>query len=473
VREEIVDLGFRARPWQVQALASLKRFSVLIVHRGGGKTLAAVMKLIDAALRCKDPAARYAYVAPELKQAKTAAWTYLCQYARKLPQHLINESELWVQLPNGARIRIFGADDPDKLRGQHLYGIVLDEVAQMKPHVWGEVLLPALASHDGWCLFIGTPKGTNLLSETYFKAEADSSWFAGKYTIADTNVYTPEQLAAIRANQTDNQWRQEMLCDFDASSEETLISIDLVRAAMGRHLPEAAFNSESRVMGVDIALGGGDRTVIQRRQGLAAFPPHIIDTADPHQIGDLVAHHIDVFHPDAVFIDDSGGYGSGVISRLRGLNYGAIVQPVQFGWSALDERFVNRAAEMWWKIRVWLEAGGSLPKDQRYLLELSSRQCDHSNARGKMALETKDQMRARGIKSPDIADALALTFASPVAVTNRMIRGLPAQVTQVYQGTLSGAYVSDGNLVPYPSNQHLSSYDPWEKFAQEQKREHG
>ena len=460
--EQVIDLGFKARPWQFEALSQLKRFSVLIVHRGGGKTLAAVMKLIDSGLRCQVPDGRFAYVAPELKQAKTAAWTYLCHYARKLPRHQVNETELWVQLPNGARIRIFGADDPDSLRGQHLNGIVLDEVAQMKPYVWGEVLLPALAARNGWALFIGTPKGTNLLSETYFKAEANPAWFAHRYTVADTNVFTEAELAVIRSNQTDQQWRQEYLCDFDASSIETLISIDLVRKAMGRHLAEAVYNSEPKVLGVDVALGGGDLTAIQPRQGLVAFAPNVINEKDPHQIGDIVAHTIDVFKPDAVFVDDSGGYGSGVVSRLRGLNYSAIVNPVQFGWTALDERYVNRAAEMWWKIKLWLEAGGSLPNDQRYLLELTSRQCDYKNARGKLALETKDQMRARGIKSPDIADALALTFAAPVAVQNRLINNLPAQLAHVYSATLGGAYSADWNAVAN-ATQPRQDYDPWDR----------
>ncbi len=454
-----VDLGFRARPWQFKALKALKRFSVLIVHRRGGKTLAAVMKLIDSGLKNILPRARYAYIAPELKQAKAVAWDYLRHYALKLPRSSVNESELWVQLPNGARIRIYGADDPDSLRGLYFDGIVLDEVAQMKSHVWGEILVPALADRMGWALLIGTPKGTNLLSERYFKAQVDPEWYAEVFDIGVTDALSTDELATMRSNMTDQQWRQEMLCDFDASSEETLISIDLVKHAMGRHLPESVYSSEPRIMGVDVALGGGDLTVIQTRQGLCVFPPNVLNLSDPHQIGDIVAHTIDVFRPDAVFVDDSGGYGSGVISRLRSLNYGAVVNPVRFGWTALDERYVNRASEMWWKIKQFLEAGGSLPNDQRYLLELTSRQCDYRNARGKMALETKEQMRSRGIKSPDIADALALTFASPVAVTNRLINNLPAQLAHIYD---SKAPIDAWQAAVAPRTN--SDYNPLDRF---------
>ena len=443
--EQVIDLGFRARPWQHLALSSLKRFSVLIVHRRGGKTLAAVMKLIDSALRNTLPRARYAYIAPELKQAKAVAWDYLRHYALKLPRSSVNESELWVQLPNGARIRIYGADDPDSLRGLYFDGVVLDEVAQMKPHVWGEILVPALADRKGWALFIGTPKGTNLLSERYFSATVDPNWYAQIFTIADTQALSEDELSKMRANMTDQQWRQEMLCDFDASSEETLIPIELVRGALGKHLSSVIYESEPKVMGVDVALGGGDLTAIQTRQGLAAFPPTVLNLSNPHEIGDIVAYAIDVFKPDAVFIDDSGGYGSGVISRLNAMKYQ--VNGVKFGWPALNERFANRSAEMWWNIKVWLEAGGALPADQRYLLELTSRLCDHKNARGKLALESKDQMRSRGIKSPDIADALGLTFAAPVAITNRLVAGLPDEVRRYVPGTLGG--VVRGGRLPF------------------------
>ena len=134
---------------------------------------------------------------------------------------------------------------------------------------------------------------------------------------------------------------------------------------MGRRTGRTRWKAtEPDVIGVDVALGGGDLTVIQRRQGLAAFPPHVINSASPHEIGDLVAHEIDVFEPDAVFIDNSGGYGSGVISRLEALRY--TVMGIQFGGVALDERYVNRRTEMWWKIKTWLEAGGATPNDKQY-----------------------------------------------------------------------------------------------------------
>lgn len=412
MREVTVNLGFTARPWQWLALSSLKRFSVLIVHRRGGKTLAAVMRLIDSALRCSQSRPRYAYIAPELKQAKGLSWDYLKSYALKIPNSRINESELWVELPNAARIRIYGADDPDSLRGLYFDGVVLDEVAQMKPHVWGEILVPALADRQGWAMFIGTPKGINLLSDIYFSATTNPEWYAGLFTIDDTHALSETELDAMRKNMTDQQWRQEMLCDFDASSDEALISIDLVRKALGKHLREENYNKAAKVVGVDVAREGGDRTVIQTRQGLAAFKPNILNIRDSQTIADIVARTIDHFKADAVMIDASGGYGAGVIDRLLALNYAPM--EVQFGGKPNDSRFVNKRTEMWWDVKVWLERGGVLPNMNEYLIDLTGPRYDYKNAQGKMMLESKEHMKTRGIRSPDVGDALALTFSYPI-----------------------------------------------------------
>src|SRR5690606_37613477 len=119
-----VDLGFRSRPWQAQVFRSFQRFNVVVVHRRGGKTWLGIMKLVDDALRNTRERPRYAYLAPLLKQSKAVAWDLLKAQVRKVPAVEINESELWIQFPNQAQIRLFGADSADALRGQYFDGIV-------------------------------------------------------------------------------------------------------------------------------------------------------------------------------------------------------------------------------------------------------------------------------------------------------------------------------------------------------------
>ena len=148
------------------------RWFIGVAHRRAGKTVSAINELIMGALKCKLPNPRFAYVAPQLNQAKDIAWTYLKEYTAFLSPR-INESELWVELPGGARIRIYGADNPDRLRGIYLDGVVPDEFGDMDPTVWTQVLRPALSDRKGWACFIGTPKGKNTFHRLWTEAEGD------------------------------------------------------------------------------------------------------------------------------------------------------------------------------------------------------------------------------------------------------------------------------------------------------------
>ena len=134
VREQFLPLHKRDTRWFVG-----------VAHRRAGKTVADINELIIGATRCRLQNPRFAYVAPQLNQAKDIAWTYLKEYTAFIPGVKTNESELWVELPGGARIRIYGADNPDRLRGIYLDGVVLDEFGDMDPTIWTQVIRPALS----------------------------------------------------------------------------------------------------------------------------------------------------------------------------------------------------------------------------------------------------------------------------------------------------------------------------------------
>lgn len=412
---DCIDLGYRPRPWQALMHRLLKRFSVLVVHRRGGKTVAAIVTLIDAAIRTTKERAQYAYVAPYRIQAKAIAWNYLRQYATKIPGTVVNESELWVELPNGARIRLYGADNADALRGLYFDGVVLDEVADMRPDVWGEIIRPALADRRGWALFIGTPKGINLFSELYYAAMNDPDWYAGLFTYEDTDAISKAEIEQMRTGPTamsDNQFRQEFMCDFSAGAENTLLSATIVEEACRRHIREPDYEYAPRIIGVDVARQpDGDRSVIFRRQGLASFPPRIFRGLNSTDLAAQVAKDIDEWQPDAVFVDGSGGYGGGVIDRLRSLGHD--VQDVQFGGRPLEERFANKRSEMWFAMGDWVRGGGCLPNLSALKLDLCAPTYTH-NAAGRLILEPKEKIKERGLPSPDLGDGLALTFAAPV-----------------------------------------------------------
>ncbi len=152
----------------------LQRFNVLVAHRRFGKTVFCINELIAKAAANRHAEPRYGYVAPLLAQAKDVAWHYLKRFTAPIPGISVSETELWVDLPNGARIRLYGADNADRLRGLYFDGIVLDEYAQMSPRVWPEIIRPMLADRAGWALFIGTPMGRNHFCALYEQAAREA-----------------------------------------------------------------------------------------------------------------------------------------------------------------------------------------------------------------------------------------------------------------------------------------------------------
>lgn len=416
-----VTIPYKPRDLSVHERLEAARFSVVAAHRRYGKTVLAVNHTIKGALTCNKPRGSFAYVAPFRNQAKAVAWDYLKYYTSPIPGRTVNESELSIMLPNGARIRIYGADNPDSLRGLYFDGVVLDEVADMKPEVWGEIIQPALADREGWALFIGTPHGINLFSELYYRAlerqqKGDPLWCAMSFPVTGTTSLPPAEVERLRAELSENAWRQEMLCDFTASSDDILIPLpDVLEARPGswRGTMWAACPSSwawtwpaSGPTAASSSDGRGSRPT--GRWSCAGWTTCSWPTGWPPPSW---SHH-----PHAVFID--AGQGQGVIDRLRQLGHD--VMEVPFGGKPLQEgRFANRRSEMWYGLRQWLKSGGKLPDEgddvPRLRAELSAPLYWY-DAAGRMVLEPKDKIKERLGASPDIADALALTFAAPVAL---------------------------------------------------------
>jgi hypothetical protein len=173
-------------------------------------------------------------------------------------------------------------------------------------------------------------------------------------------------------------------------------------------------------MGVDVARFGDDKSVIYFRQGRCAdvMPYERFSGMDTMQLAARVADWMERWRPDAVFVDD-GGVGGGVVDRLHQLGF-YTVKGVNFGgrsdYPRSGEKAANKRSEMWLSARHWLERG-SLPVDEVLAAELTAPmyRFDANNA---IMLERKEDMKKRGVPSPDVADAFALTFAYPVSPQN-------------------------------------------------------
>lgn len=411
-----LSVDYSPRQWQRNCHYALKRFNVFVLHRRAGKTELAIMELLDKAMRFDKGMGLFFYIAPFLKQAKAIAWSRI---KHKLQPMIgtravsINESELSVTFAhNGSVIRIFGADNPDAMRGVRLDGIVIDEVAQIRPTVWEDIIQPTLSDRNGWAIFTGTPNGVNLFSEIFYKAQNLPDWHAAIYTVYDTDAVAASEVQRLRRDMTETSFSREYLCDFNASAEDQLISLSDSNAAANREYPDKDFMDAPKILGVDPARFGDDRSVIIRRQGLKASDIVMFRGLDNMQLAARVAQICQDWDPDAVFIDSGGG--AGVLDRLRQLDYDPVEVP--FGGRAiLEQQFVNRRTEMWWNMKEWIEAGGWIPSDPILRQELST-PTYWFDAQGRKVLESKDEIKKRlqGGASPDIADALALTFAYPV-----------------------------------------------------------
>ena len=194
------------------------------------------------------------------------------------------------------------------------------------------------------------------------------------------------------------------------------ISRELVNDAQAREVADQGL--EVAVVGVDPARFGDDSSVIWTRIGRDArsFAPVRLRGADTMTLAARVAEHVNTLRLSGrpVIINvDGGGVGGGVIDRLRSVGFD--VNEVQFGGRAIDSRkWANRRAEIWGAMRDWL-TGGAIPKDEILATDLTCVEYGY-NAADAILLEKKESMKARGLASPDSADALAITFAVPVPV---------------------------------------------------------
>ena len=198
-----------------------ERWSKIVAHRRFGKTVGCINDAIRAALTNTRafPPPRYSYVAPTYTQAKDVAWSYLKHYSAPIPGIQISESELWVEYPNGARIRLYGADNYDRMRGLYNDGVTIDEPAQMDPRAWPEVIRPTLSDYAGWGTFIGTPAGR----DWFYKVDRSEdgteqpNWFRLTLKASETGIIKPDELKSLKDGLSEEQYAQEFECSFEAA----------------------------------------------------------------------------------------------------------------------------------------------------------------------------------------------------------------------------------------------------------------
>lgn len=262
-----------------------ERWAVIVAHRRAGKTVACINDLIKAALTCKHPNPRVAYIAPYLVQSRDIAWQYAKDFTRDIPGVSYNESELRVDFPTGARLRLYGADNFERLRGLGFDQIVLDEYADMDPRAWTEVIRATLsgAERNGRATFIGTPKGRNSFWEVYDRATRDTEWFDLCLRASETDILPEGELHAAMSMMDNNTYQQEYECSFQAAVVGAYYGKEIVQMEEDGRICNVPIDPHALVH-TAFDLGIGDSTAVVLYQSVGQ-EIHIIDHFENSGVG--------------------------------------------------------------------------------------------------------------------------------------------------------------------------------------------
>ena len=291
-----VTIPYKPRSTQAEMHNSIKRWNVLVMHRRFGKTVFAINHLIKECLICQLPRPRVAFIAPTFTQAKRIAWDYVKYYASVIPNIQFNETELRVDFPNGARLMLLSAENPDSLRGIYLDLAIFDEFGMMNPRVWGEVVRPALSDREGGAIFLGTPNGHNHFFDLLQQArsevqEGSDKWYWNIIKSSESKIVKQEELEAAQKQMTEEQYEQEYECSFTAS---------IIGAYYGKLVTEAEDTGRITKVPYDPSLpvhtawdlGVNDATAIWFAQVNRGGAIHIIDYYENSGVG--LSHYAEI-----------------------------------------------------------------------------------------------------------------------------------------------------------------------------------
>jgi len=426
-KEITIPHNFTPRPYQLPFLQAMDRGvkrAVLVWHRrsGKGKTL-----INFAAARMCERVGAYYHCFPEYSQGRKILWDgrdkegfkFTDHFPREILAKPKNNTELKIELRNGSIWQIIGADNYDALVGPNPLGIVFDEwaVSDRYPQAW-DYFRPILAENGGWAVFIFTPRGRNHGFDLYQNALNNPDWYCQLLTVKDTHAISLEAIEQERrAGMSNDMIQQEFYCSFLASTADILIPFELIQAALDR---DVYYGRSPRIAGLDVARFGDDRTALVVRQaGTISY----VETWGQADVVFTAGRVMDLYRQklfDGVAVD-TVGIGAGVADILKARD--VPVAMVQVSERARDEeRFDSQRDELWWSLRDWFEEGAcNIP----VTLQPASRQAilkDIQDVRfkytatNKIKIEKKEEMKKRLGYSPDIGDALCLTFTPKITL---------------------------------------------------------
>lgn len=408
------------RPKTAEAFAPLwttkSRYKGAWGGRGSGKSndraQAVVLKMITS------PGSRIVCLREVQNSIKDSVYQLICDWIDRMDvgdQFDITRDE--IRGPGGSLCLFRGMKDQnaESIKSLENVSVAWFEEAQTCSQRSLDLLRPTIRAPGSEIWFTWNPRFKTDPVDMFLRQRPPSDAVVVKANY-DVNPWFPDELEAERLLDEigdEARYRNIWLGDYEDQSDNQLISAAIVDAARTRK-PEVSHLDEM-IMGVDVARYGDDKTVIAYRRGRDAYsePWKTFTKLDTMETAARVASEFERIKPDALFVDETG-VGAGVVDRLRQLGYPVIA--VNFGSkpdSLTKAKTANKRAEMWVRLKEWLQ-GGAIPDDPALEVDLTSVQYKH-DANNAIILERKEDMKKRGLPSPDMGDALALTFAYPVA----------------------------------------------------------
>lgn len=306
----------------------------------------------------------------------------------------------------------------DALQGFHASHVlyVIDEASGVDDAVF-EAARGALSTEGSRIILIGNPtRAAGFFWASHCGIGSDG-WERLTLSCAESPHVSPEYLEEMKREYGEGSdvYRVRVLGEFPKNGITQLVGEEVARAAAGREIARHQYEHAPVVLGVDVGWFGDDRSAVFWRQGLASRLLFAARGVDTMTLAGLVAQEAGKHGAEAVFVDATG-VGAGVADALRGMSP-CEVYPVMFGGAGVPDKgtaFANKRAECWWRMRGWLQEGGCIPADDKLVAEICAPEYGYTMT-GAVQLESKKDIKRRLGASPDLADALALTFAFPVA----------------------------------------------------------
>lgn len=416
-------LGATPLPYQKDFLNAIARnerkISIRSGHGTGKSTSASWAMLWYLLLRFPN---KVVVTAPTSGQLFDALFAELKRWISELPpqlQEMLTVKSDRVELaaaPSEAFIsaRTSRAETPEALAGVHSDNVLLvvDEASGVPEKVF-EAAAGSMSGHNATTILLSNPTRS---SGTFFESQTRmaDSWWTQRWSCVDSPLVSDEFVQEMRERygEESNAFRIRVLGEFPLSDDDTIIPYHLVESAVHRDLE--VHEDTPSVWGLDVARFGTDKTALCKRQGPIVTEIRAWRGLDLMQtVGRVVAEYEGLppsAQPREILVD-SIGVGAGVVDRLHEM--GLPVRGVNVSETpSLKETYMNLRTELWFKTKGWLENRScKLPENEQLMAELTSIKYSFTSS-GKMKAESKDEMRKRGLGSPDLADALCLTMAS-------------------------------------------------------------